>query len=191
MNDKVKNASASVVTPDFILSFPQLETPDNIMGSKEKFFSIQMLFDKSKDHAWIQSILKDLYTKKWGDAKRASTFKNPWRDGDLKFEESNMAVYQGKMFANAKAGEKDKILFLDGLKNVIPAGTFYAGCICRAKIDISTFDNQFGKGISFWLRGLQFVKDGTPLGGATPAKADDFETVEGAKAPNQMSDEDF
>ena len=97
---KNENFSKRITTPEFRMSFPNLETPDNIMGSKDKFFSCQMLFDKKSNDAWIQAVLKDLYKQKWGDKKRGSQFKNPWRDGDTKAEESEMEVYQGQMMMN-------------------------------------------------------------------------------------------
>lgn len=188
---KNENFSKRVTTPKFRMSFPNLETPDNIMGSKDKFYSCQMLFDKKQGDEWIQTILKELYKQKWGDKKRGTLFKNPWRDGDVKAEESEMEVYLGQMIMNAKAGEKDKLLFLDGQKNPIGPNDFYAGCYCKAVIELRTFDNQYGQGISCWLRGLQFIEDGEALGGASMARADDFEVVEGSKAKNEIADDDF
>lgn len=187
---KNENFSKRITTPEFRMSFPNLETPDHIMGSKDKFYSCQMLFDKKNSDAWIQAVLKDLYKQKWGDKKRPSLFKNPWRDGDTKAEESEMEVYLGQMIMNGKAGEKDKLLFLDGQKNIIQPSDFYAGCYCKAVIELRTYDNQYGQGISCWLRGLQFVRDGEPLGGSTPARSDDFEVVEGSKAKNEINEED-
>lgn len=189
---KNENFSEKVITPEFTLSFPRLDVPDHIMGSKDKFFSMQMLFDKKMPTEWIQNILKSLYTKKWGEAKRPSTFKNPWRDGDIKADESEAEVYRGKFLMTAKAGEKDKILLIDGTKAELKPDTFYAGCVCRASLEIRTFDNQFGKGISCWVRGIQFMRDGEPLASSVTAKADDFGVVEGAKSKvAEISNDDF
>ena len=188
---KNENHSQKVTTPEFRLSFPKFEKAEQIMDQGPNYFSCQLLFDKKGDNSWIQNILKDLYKKKWGDVKKPSTFKSPWRDGDEKAAESDIECYVGTMFMNAKAGEKDKILFIDGKKNVIDQSAFYAGCYCKAVIEFRTFDNKYGKGISAWLKGIQFVKDGESLGGGSTASSDDFEVIEGAKAVNEISDEDF
>lgn len=191
MAQKEKNPLKEVMTPIFRLSFPKLDTPETIMGSKEKWFSMQMLFDKKENQDWIQSILKDLYKQKWGEQKRPSTFKNPWRDGDVKAEESGMDVYAGNFFMNAKAGEKDKFILLDGRKELIGPDRFYAGCYARAKLLIKTYDNQYGKGFNVWIKGIQFVRDGEALSGSSSARADEFEAVEGADATPAIDNDDF
>ena len=110
---KNENPMKKVITPKFRLSYPNLIEAKQIMNSKEKWFSIQMLFDKKDNHSWLQDTLKELYTTKWGTAKRPSTFKSPWHDGDEKAEEGEgKEVYAGNFYMNAKAGEKDKILLL-------------------------------------------------------------------------------
>lgn len=187
---KSKEMHLKIVTPEFVLSFPKLIKAEQIMGTGREYFSLQMLFDKGMDMKWLQDALKKVYADRWGDAKRPSTFKSPLHDGDTKADDSGAEVYRGKLFMNAKAGATEVITLLGPSKEVVKPERFYAGCICKASLILSSFDNNFGKGISVWLKGLQFRKDGDRLdAGGRGASKDDFDAVEGAQPINSVDDD--
>lgn len=72
-------------------------------------------------------------------------------------------------------------LVVDGQKRNIPAAANkpYAGCYVNASIDVYCYTKN-GGGITCYLNGVQFVKDGEPLGaGATASSCkDDFDELE-------------
>ena len=81
---------------------------------------------------------------------------------------------------------------LDQKKHNIPAdaGKPYAGCYVNCSIDVFCYTKN-GGGVTSYLNGVQFAKDGEPLGaGATAASCrDEFDELEAPEAP--QSDDDL
>lgn len=80
---------------------------------------------------------------------------------------------------------------LDQKKQNIPAdaGKPYAGCYVNASVDIFCYTKN-GGGVTAYLNGVQFAKDGAPLGaGATAASCkDEFDELDTPEAPADGSD---
>lgn len=64
------------------------------------------------------------------------------------------------------------------LQQVIDPALVYSGCWAHVDTNAYAYDNQFGKGISFGLNNVQFVRDGDRLDGRA-AISDVFEPIEG------------
>lgn len=98
------------------------------------------------------------------------------RDGD---EKSNYDGFEGMAFVTASSKKRPTVVDRDRSPLTEDDGRVYPGCYVNAILEIWAMDNQFGKRINAELTGVQFVKDGEPLGGgAAPATADDFPALE-------------
>ena len=98
------------------------------------------------------------------------------RSGD---EKSNYEGFEGKMFIAASSKKRPTVVDRDRSPLTEDDGRVYPGCYVNAILEIWAMDNQYGKRINAELTGVQFVRDGEPLGGgAAPATADDFPALE-------------
>lgn len=137
----------------------------------------------------IEAAIKLVADDKWKDKASvvlASIKGNPnkfcFRNGDTKSEYDG---YAGNLFLGASSKQRPKIIDRDGKTPLTQAdGRPYSGCYVSPILDIWAYDNQFGKGISCTLLGMQFVRDGDAFSGGSAASDDDFEDLSGgADAP--------
>lgn len=95
------------------------------------------------------------------------------RDGDLK-------PYEG--FAGCfavKASNKIKPTVYDVDKSPLDesSGKLYAGCYVDVKLSIKAWEANGGKGVSAYLKGVRFVREGDAFAGGGVARADDFDDI--------------
>ena len=83
----------------------------------------------------------------------------------------------------AKANENRPPLVVDkNLQRILDQTAVYSGCYVRANINFYAYNSNGNKGVACGLNGIQFVRDGEPLGGvqvtAESAFGDGFEFAE-------------
>ena len=177
-----------VLTPAFRISFPNVFKPRAAFDGQEATYNIQMLFPKTESD--IPEKLKKFGTnldavkkamaaacnKEWGKGNwKPTDFKHPViRNGE---EKSELAQYKNMHFINAKSKFKPGIVNQQN-EEIIAPEEFYAGGWARATLNVYTYDNKFGKGVSVGLQNLQFLMDDESFSGKRNAK-DDFEAIEG------------
>lgn len=197
-------AGIDILTKPFRLAFPVLVEPEAgpEAGSKKKY-SIVMLFDKDTDAEALIELRKALFQaakEKWGEDRakwpanlRAIDFKTyvspqgkdgfPIRDGDTVTWDG----FPGHFFVKASTngeGPKARPPFLVDAKRVVMLDRSPAegGLICRARITASAFEAPMSKGVTFYLSGVQILKDdGVRFSGRIKAE-DAFEEWEDAEA---------
>jgi hypothetical protein len=189
-----KRDEFSVTTPVFRLSFPELAEKklwagDEAQG-KEPKFSLRMNFPKNPPE-WFEIVcpgnnaqkeklkaaIAAAVKGKWGE-KKVVGLKMPIKDGDndpyAREEEA------GFFFANATS--KFPISCVDQKKNELIGKeaireVFYPGCWVRASVKVSAYDKE-GKGVAFYIQGVQKVRDDEPLVGQFSADTA-FDAIEG------------
>lgn len=165
-----------------ILSFPHLEHKHAFDSRAEPKY--QATFIVPKDHPQIQELK---------DAEKEAIFN---LFGDETPTMLNSALHDGSEMAKHN-GYNDDVVYLvaktdkrPGLYDqrrepILPDDSrLYAGAIVNASIDFYV-NKKFPKNVAVGLRGVQFWKEGTPLGGGAPAQADDFPEYDGS------DDDDF
>lgn len=101
------------------------------------------------------------------------------RDGNSK---PDIAGYPGNLFISARTPTAPLVIDQNRQPLTPAGGKPYSGCYVNFSIAIWAQQNQHGRRINAQLRGVQFVKDGEPLAGGSPASADEFGEVEATAA---------
>jgi len=161
--------NGTIETTPFICSFPYVFKLDQYGR-----YSITMLFKKDSP---TLKVLKDAAEaakeKQWG-GKAPKKFKHPlFVDGTemnkARVEEGKEPLqgYDGMVIVTAKASEgyPPKVRAYPSNEIIDDPAEIYGGCICRAKISVYTYDNQWGKGLGVGLWSLQKLANGKRLGG--------------------------
>lgn len=75
----------------------------------------------------------------------------------------------------AKANENRPPLVVDkNLQRILDQTAVYSGCYVRANINFYAYNSNGNKGVACGLNGIQFVRDGEPLGGVQITAAGAF-----------------
>lgn len=168
--------------------FPKLYTAEEYMNKKN--FSIGLLINADSENlATIEKAIRAAVEAAYpGDAdKMLKRFKKSNQTWPLKELEDG-----GYSITPKRKEEQGAPTVLDQKKHNIPAdaGKPYAGCYVNCSIDVFCYTKN-GGGVTSYLNGVQFAKDGEPLGaGATAASCrDEFDELEAPEAP--QSDDDL
>jgi hypothetical protein len=132
------------------------------------------------DHPQIDEIRRaerKVHADKWGTKKVSlKADSGVLRDGD---EKAHIDGFEGMLYIKANTEKRPGVFD----RNLDPLtkddGRPYSGCYVNAVIDVWAQDNGYGKAIRAGLGGVQFLRDGDSFGGAAPARADDFDAVDG------------
>lgn len=163
-------ANRTFMSPVFRLSYPFI-----FAKNKNDKYSISMIFDKDlirNDKSYKAKYL-DLKTEiervgkaafPDGKAKRLS----PLKDGDT--ERPDDPVYKNSIFCEATTQFEPQILD-HNRSEVISRDDVYAGCYCRARVHVFSWDIN-GGGVSVGFDAIQKVKDGEKI--STKPDAKDF-----------------
>ncbi len=163
-------------TPGLVrFSYANVFVPKAMEGSTDLKYSCALLIPKS-DTALVKKFEEAIASaKKAGIEKNGVSWKPSkgltLRDGDA--EKEGDATYAGMYFINAN--NKNKPFVVD--KNVAPiidATQFYSGCWGKASVTLFPYKVTTASGIGCALNGVQFIKDGEPLGNTVRAE-DEFE----------------
>jgi hypothetical protein len=156
-----------VITPVARLSFPNLFRPRSAEAGKDPKYGCALIFDTEAQNTpefkrMVEAANAALAEKGWekGSATRPASLKIPFRkciENDFHKDHGADAMYIN-VTSTTRPGIVD-----ENVQPIIDESKIYPGCYVRAEIRAFTYDNQ-GKGVSFGLNNLQFVKDGEPLG---------------------------
>lgn len=189
--------SIKILTPEFRVSYPNVFKARAFDDAQEAKFSVIALFSAKtvKENPLFKKLMetaKAACIEEWGD--KLPKFKhNPFRkheekcekdeDGNFVKDSNGNLVFQvgmeaGGIFMTFSNKERPGVVD-QNLQPILEASEFYAGCYARAHVNISPYDNKFGKGFSFYLNHIQKVRDGDPLGNRVRVE-DAFTVIEGA-----------
>lgn len=168
------------LTPEFRVSYPHVFKVNSMKGSTPKY-SVTMLFDKTEDlvgedgngkPVTLKQMIKRAKVAAYGkdESEWPDGIETPLVDGDAP-KHAEKEGYAGHWAVKASTNEDSKPDVVD--ENVEPIEDpklFYPGCYARASVFASVWDNEFGKGVSFYLDHVQKTKEGKSFGGKKPAK---------------------
>lgn len=181
-----------IVTPIFRANFVNIfHTESQMEDAKGKpKYAVTMVFDpktfskedkvrwadmhKLADEASVEKFKRPI-------AKLPSNFKKPIRDGGEK--EHLNGFGEGTFFAKASSLARPGIVAADRSTPIEDEEAIYSGCFMRATIMAYAYDNV-GKGVSFGLQNLMFVRDGDRLDGRSDA-SEDFGEIDVAVDDNE------
>lgn len=165
---------AQIIIKNARLSFPSL-FKKAVFEGKEGKYEATLLFPKSD---------KETYNKIMAEIERIkSENKNPKISADKLFikdgDELDYDGCEGMWAVKASNNKRPTVINRDKTPLVEEDEVLYAGCYVNAIIDGWFQNNQFGKRVNANLLGVQFAKDGEPLGsGGQTADVDDFEDID-------------
>ena len=155
-------------TPIARLSFPSLFKPESYEGSDPKY-KCTLLFDENEsDLTLLKKVGKRCVKEKYSK-KLPKKFTWPWRDGEER--EDTVGYGEGVTFINLSSNSKP-LLIDRKKKEITDEDMLYAGCYVRAIVSPFVYEVKGNKGLSFALRGVQFLKEGKAFGSRT--NPDDF-----------------
>lgn len=181
--------SKDVKTPLARIAFANnLFTPQESKSGRKQW-GCSLLFPKGSDIKVLQDAAVDAAVQEWGDKAIAmikdGLIKSPFLDGDGKQGKNKKtgephAGFPGNVFIRVVSGEEYRPKLVN--KRVLPItdkDELYSGCYVYAVVNAFTWENdEQGKGISFGVSMVQFVKDGERLGGAGSNPESYFEAIE-------------
>lgn len=154
----------------------------------KKNWTCSLLIPKSDSLAVYEKAALEAAKAEWGE-KAGQMFKdklihNPFLDGDGPQGKSKAtgephAGFPNTTFLRVKSGEAYRPTLINRQKLPITKKTeMYSGCYCYAVVHCFTWENEKkGKGLTFGLSMLQFVKDGEQLGGGGGVDVDKWAEV--------------
>lgn len=165
-------------------NFVRLKTPESF-GDTEPSYKVTLSFDiadpaQKAEASSLNKAILGLAAKRWpkpDEQKRARTGRPLLRQGS----DDDKSFKAGTYFIATRntPGRDHPIVMVDAQCKPVGPDVFYSGCYVNAMLEIYTWDNKSGKGMSARLTHLQFKRDGEPLGaGSAPATA---ESVFGAE----------
>jgi len=174
--------SENVITPTARVTFPFLNNPDD-----KGYYRVDLLFEKDSDLADLKRIAQAALVKKWGhdQTQWPQDLISPFKDQGAKFVKGTKNLYPGYAAGCKLIAPKSKykpLLVRQDKSPVADPAEIYSGCYARAAVEADTYDYLGKRGVRFWLKGIQLVRNGEPLGGGG-ITADVFSPLEGAVAP--------
>lgn len=162
-DEKIVLPSTHIITPEVRLSFPALFAPKpRAVGSTVMTFQAVLLLPPGIDRKPFNTAMAAAMTAKWGKVQKLPPEKLPIRDCATKDIEG---YEEGWHFINTHSRQQPGLV---DQRNVVitDPNRIYAGCWVRAYINAFAWSHaQGGKGISFGLNALQFVRDDDRLDG--------------------------
>ena len=130
----------------------------------------------------FKKLINAVAKEKWGD-NLPKQLKISFRDGDKDGKggvpdgtEAGSEPYGGNFFLSARSNKKPGIVDAD-MQEVIDSGLIESGDYGCVSFNCFAFDNKHGKGVSFGLGNVQFIKKGERLGGGGVAPDKEFTPI--------------
>lgn len=195
---EIDKEQLKLVTPTFRASYCHLFKPSEVIKNSGKlYYSIEMLFDKeTTELSKLQAPALLAAKAKWGNKTDwPENLKWPWRDGDKPRKNKKTGKvevrpeHKGKWVLKASTNAEFQRPWVVGRnpEQVLEENEFYAGCYARAALKAHAYDQGEIAGVKFLLDGVQFVKDGKPLGGRRPAN-EIFGVIEGDEGSEEFGE---
>lgn len=170
-----------VVTPEGVLSYPKLFTPElgpeAKPGDKPKY-GTTIVFAPGVDLAPLRSIIAAVAKEKWGE-KATAMFQSGALRSPLRKDAEEKGYAAGSIFINARSTEKPSVVSRyagpDGKPLVVTdEAEIYPGVHARISISAFAYDKAGNKGVSFGLNHVQKLGDGERLDNRKKAQ-DEFD----------------
>lgn len=177
-----------VVTPEVVLSYPHLLTPQANSNGKPKFSSSLILLPGA-DMAGLQRAAMAAATAKYGD-KAAELFRTKKIRSPFRTDWEAKNYPKDSVFLNVRSEQRPLLVFpnLEPVPMDRITEVFYPGCIVKASVTAFAYNREGNQGISFGLNTIQFIRDGERLDNRV-APEDEFEAVDLSQAPADLPDE--
>lgn len=173
-------------------SFPEgIWTPSAPPGTDAKpAYNMQAIL--GRDHPQLKALMaliQDAATRQWKDkaamilAAANAAGKVFLRDGNTK----PYAGYAGNLYVSLRSKTPPQVL--EGRRIVQRADSrIYSGCYVNVLFDVFPY-TRGSNGIGAGFKGVQFLRDGEPLGGGAPTSVEDYGNVdEAANAAAEFGD---
>lgn len=163
-----KIPSTHIRTEEVRLSFPSLsKMKPRARGSEKMTYQATILLPEDADLSPYKKAMAAAIQAKFGELIRIPAGKNPLRDcADKSYKGFDDGMHYIALNSDRKPGCVDR----RGTPVDDPDSVFYPGCWVRAFINAFAWDHPTGgKGVSFGLLGLQFVRDDERLDGGIDA----------------------
>lgn len=144
------------------ISFPSLFTTASFGGEDTGKYEATFILNKGEHKASIKEIeagMKELAKERF-KGKLPPDDKLCLKDGD----DTDRPEFAGCMMLKASTKKRPLVLDRDKHPLIDDDGAIYAGCYVNAIITLWAQDNQYGKRVNAQLDGVQFNKNGDPLG---------------------------
>jgi len=178
----MENTTKVITGKDTRFSYVKLIEPSSL----SKKYEANVLIPKS-DKVTYNKMLKAIEVakeiakgKKWGGKIPPKLKSEGFQDGDEKYDSNGDpdAVYADHWYLVAR--NKDLPFLCDKNRVVIEPKEVYSGCYGIASVNFFGYEFEGSKGIGVGLNGIQFLRDGEPLGGGGGNAANDFEEFDKA-----------
>ena len=174
--------SEKIVLKNARLSYEHLFRADKVAGDEGSVPKYSASWIIPKDSPQIRTIKEALCKaldekcpgKRRSGAAWPSAMHNPLRDGDEIADEH--PEYAGCYVL--RSSSKNRPVVLGRHKEALTEedGVIYSGCYCNVSLAAAGFDAQVKRGVTCYLNGVQFVRDGERLAGADASS--DFEELD-------------
>lgn len=173
-----------VITPEAILSYPHLVTPQQNSNGKPKFSAALIFLPGANLTVLQQAALAAAEVKFPGKAQelfRTKKLRSPFRTD---WEAKNYP--KDSIFLNVRSEQRPGTVFPDLTEVPLDriAEIFYPGAIVKASLTAFYFNREGNQGISFGLNNLQFIREGERLDNRVNP-ADEF-TADLSAAPEAL-----
>ena len=170
------------------LSYANLSEPRAFNGQKEKY-SVSCIIPKS-DKGTIAKITRAVNEAKeegktvlWGNTIPGKLL-TPLHDGDT--DKAGDEAYANAVYLNASNQKKPGLYGRDA-KPIADESMLYSGCYAKVDVVFKAYDNA-SKGVTSYLQGVQFVRDGELLGGGAYCSFDAIEEDESGAFEDDLPD---
>lgn len=170
--------SEKIVLRSVRLSYEHIFRISAVADSEPKYSATWII---PKDSPQVKAIkdalnkaLDEMFPGKRKNGAWPPKMNNPLKDGDELADEH--PEYAGSYVL--RSSSKNRPVVYDRRKAALTEedGVIYSGCYCNASLAASGFDVQANKGVTVYLNGVQFVKDGERLAGYDASN--DFEALD-------------
>lgn len=183
---KVTLSDVDVITPPVRLAFPSLFEPrQRAPGNDRMTYQAVALIPPEVDKGPFVKAIRAAMAAKWGDKiKSLPADKNPIKDCA---DKADVAGYEeGWRYINLHSGYKPQVVDRNRQEIIAPE-VIYPGCWVRIHMKAYAYDHKVGgKGVSFSLEAVQFVRDDERLDGRKKA-ADIFDPLDDAEDGAEQS----
>lgn len=163
-NGSVLYSNFAVRGPVCRLSFVSFVTPkknENEDGSTRESYGCAVLFKKGENLSLLREACLRFAIQEKGPDK-GKRFKHPFREQDDKVGQYE-GFEDGAFYFNTSSKYQPKCTGRN--REQIDLSSFYSGCWARILFRPYIYDRLGNKGVGLGMAGVQFIRDGEPLGG--------------------------
>lgn len=155
-------------------------TPSAPPGTNsEKAYNMQAILPKNHPQLpALMALIQEAAVKQWKD-KAAAILQAANAAGKVFLKDGNTKPYDGyagNLFVSVRSKQPPQVL--EGRRVVSrQESRIYSGCYVNLLIDVFPYIRG-SNGVGAGFKGVQFLRDGEPLGGGAPASVEEFGDVE-------------